>query len=1348
MVSLKNLKSRRLSALFFIPVLLILTGLSFFRVTPVGAQTRPDLSREKILFTVGYAHLDTQWRWDYQKTIREYIWNTMADNFSLFQKYPDYVFNFSGANRYRMMNEYYPEEYKKVKDYVAQGRWFPAGSSLEENDVMAPSAESIIRQVLYGTHYFRQEFGFSSREYILPDCFGFPASLPSILAYCGLQGFSTQKLSWGSAIGIPFNLGVWAGPDGQSVVAALNPGDYVGKISGDLTQNETWLKRVMANGQKYGVYADYMYYGTGDVGGAPEENSVINLEKSLASNPGSEVKIAASKAEDLFVSITPEQKQKLPSYRGEFLLTNHSAGSITSQAAMKRWNRKNEFLGYSAEAAAVVANWLGGAKYDQARLNEAWRLVLGAQFHDILPGTSIPRAYEFSWNDELLAANQFEQVLKDSAGAVSRGLDTLVTGRPLVIYNPLAFDREDIVEAEVTFPQAVTSCRVFGPDGLETPSQIKDLEGNKVKIIFVARVPSLGFSVYDLRPSTEPCQLATGLKVEKNSLENLRYLVKINRDGDVSSIYDKKAKKELLVSPARLSFHYEKPQQWPAWNMDWEDRMKPPAGYVEGPARITVVENGPARVAIKIERESRHSKFVQVVRLSAGGAGDRIEWNNEIDWATAESSLKAVFPLTVANSVATYNWEVGTIERGNNNPKKFEVPSHLWFDLTNKSSSYGVSVLEDCKYGSDKPADNIVRLTLLYTPGVRSWPREQATQDFGRHEILYALYGHPGDWRQAGTGEQALRLNQPLLAFETQSHPGTLGKRFSFLAAEPAGLRILAVKKAEKSEEIVVRVVETKGQAVKKASLTLASPVKSASEVNGVEDKLAAAQFKANKLIFDLEPYCLKSFALEIESPNKQLTQPVSSPVELPYNLDIYSFDRQRSDGAFEAGGQSYPAELIPDTILTGNLSFKLGPKFDGAKNALSCEGQVISLPQGNFNCLYLLAAASEENQKGVFKIGQREIEIPIGYWSGFVGQWDNRLWAEGPAAGIDFDRDRFTYTGVVPGYIRTDEVAFFTTHLHRPVGGREGNEPYIYGYIFKYKIDLPLGAKEIVLPRNSAIKILALTVALNENDEPEPAQNLFDRLDRQAEDYERWRVVPVPVITPATAHVSQGQSASVSIAVPLEGVEIHYSLDGSEPTLKSPVYTEELSISGNKILKVKAFHPVRLPSQVATAYYSQSLPVAEVIYFNPPSKDRLGAGEERTLIDLIRAREEASDENWQGYEGEDLKVVLDLGQKKDVFELELSCFENNKARIFLPAAVKVELSLDGKKFETAVEQDLPVPAAGKPQGPAAKSLAFSLKGRPARFIRLTATNLGQVPAGFRGDGQKTWLLVDEIYVR
>jgi len=174
----------------------------------------------------------------------------------------------------------------------------------------------------------------------------------------------------------------------------------------------------------------------------------------------------------------------------------------------------------------------------------------------------------------------------------------------------------------------------------------------------------------------------------------------------------------------------------------------------------------------------------------------------------------------------------------------------------------------------------------------------------------------------------------------------------------------------------------------------------------------------------------------------------------------------------------------------------------------------------------------------------------------------------------------------------------------------------------------------------------------------------------------------------------------------------------------------------------------VRLPSVVATAYYSQSLPIADIIYFNPPAKNKIGAAEEKTLIDLVRARPEAADDNWQGFEGDDLQVVLDLGEKKDVYELELSLLEDNNAGIFLPAEVKIELSLDGKKFETVVEQQLPQPEAGKSRDAALRSLAFGLRGRQARFIRLTATNIGTVPAGFRRAGRKAWLLVDEIYVR
>ena len=216
----------------------------------IHAQTveKPDLSKQPTLYVVGYAHLDTEWRWEYPQVIDEYIRKTMEDNFKLFEKYPHYIFNFSGANRYRFMKEYFPADYAKVKKYVEEGRWFPAGSSMEEGDVNAPSAEAIIRQILYGNNWFRNEFGKASAEYMLPDCFGFPASLPTILAHSGVKGFSTQKLVWGSSAdgggvqslertpeGTPFNVGVWVGPDGESVLAGINPGSYNGDIETDLS---------------------------------------------------------------------------------------------------------------------------------------------------------------------------------------------------------------------------------------------------------------------------------------------------------------------------------------------------------------------------------------------------------------------------------------------------------------------------------------------------------------------------------------------------------------------------------------------------------------------------------------------------------------------------------------------------------------------------------------------------------------------------------------------------------------------------------------------------------------------------------------------------------------------------------------------------------------------------------------------------------------------------------------------------------------------------------------------------------------------------------------------------------
>ncbi len=567
------------------------------------SASKPDLLKQPTLYVVGYAHLDTEWRWEYPQVIREFLPKTMHNNFNLFEKYPHYIFNFSGANRYRLMKEYYPADYATIKKYVDSGQWFLAGSSMEESDVNSPSAESILRQVLYGNHYFQKDFGHSSAEYMLPDCFGFPETLPSLLAHAGVKGFSTQKLTWGSAApvggpnspedtpeGTPFNVGIWTGPDGNGVLAALNPGSYSGDIRYDLTKSPEepknaeaggrrrqpevdWVKRIERDGKVSGLFADYHYYGTGDTGGSPDEESVKLVEAMVTKSktvlpppfrsrfaaqepavqsPAVEVgngpvKLISSTADQMFLDILATGKQDgLPKYAGDLELTNHSAGSLTSEAYQKRWNRKNELLADAAEKASVAAAWMGARAYPQQRLNDAWTLVMGGQFHDIMAGTATPKAYEFAWNDDVIAMNQFAAVLTNATEGVAQNLDTeaKAKGTPLVVYNPLAIEREDVVEAHPAFsgktPEAV---RVIAPDGKEVPAQMED-----GKVLFLAKAPSAGYAVYDVQPARRQAKNSE-LKVTENSLENARYRLSIDKNGDVASVFDKQLNKELLSAP-------------------------------------------------------------------------------------------------------------------------------------------------------------------------------------------------------------------------------------------------------------------------------------------------------------------------------------------------------------------------------------------------------------------------------------------------------------------------------------------------------------------------------------------------------------------------------------------------------------------------------------------------------------------------------------------------------------------------------------------------------------------------------------------------------------------------------
>lgn len=1046
--------------------------------TGQGETSPPDLSKDKVLYAVAYAHLDTQWLWTYQVTIDEYLRHTLEGNFRLFETYPNYKFNFTGSIRYQMFKEYYPERYEKLKEYIAQDRWLVSGSSVDEGDVNVPSPESIWRQVLYGNKFFKQEFGKESVDYMLPDCFGFPASLPTIWAHAGLLGFSTQKLTWGSAVGIPFNVGVWRGPDGQSVIAALNPGEYVGRVHSRLDQDSKWIQRVNDNGLKYGLFTDYHYYGVGDRGGAPRDSDVRNVMASLSGQ--GPIKVIGGASDQMFRDITPKQKQQLPVYQGDLLLTEHSAGTLTSKAYMKRWNRKNELLADAAERASVTADWLGATPYPREKLETGWLRVLASQMHDILPGTSIPEAYEFSYNDEIIGLNTFAEVDKIAVGAVSRSLDTATVGAPVVVYNPLSIERTD--PAIIDLPRGVADdqpLRVFNSKGREVPSQ-KIIDKGQTKLLFLAAVKPMSFSVFDIRNASEPYQ-EPGTKLTASTTHLTSDIFEVTlAGGDIASIIDKSAGgRELLAAPTSLDFQYEQPRSFPAWNMEWRDRVQPPYAKVAGPVSVRVLERGPVRVSVEVTRESQGSKFVQRIQLLRGS--HQVNFDTSIDWLTPNSSLKAAFPLTVAHPTATYNWEVGTIERGNNDPKKFEVPSHHWFDITEADNSYGVSVLEDGKFGSDKPSDNLVRLTLLYSPNTDIGGfHYEATQDWGHHDFSYALYGHQSDWRTARSDWAGLRYNQPLQAFAVPKHQGNGGRAQSFAQVDADHVAITALKKGEYGDIVVVRLQELRGQSNSNVRLAMGHGIVSAQALDAQERVLGPASIDdQGRLVFEVGPYSPKTFGLVLRQPNAgmALTASTSTPVPLAFDADVMSEDSDRTDGRMDSSGATYPAELVPRTLLAEGIRFNLGSGRPGEANAIRARGQRIRLPRGDFNAVFLLAAA-EEDTSGTFRIDHHDHHLTIQRWTGKIGDFDTRIWSS-----------QWILDSIQPGFIKRDSIAWFGSHRHMPYK----NDAYRFSYLFKYRLPVTSGAKVLRLPQNDQIVVFAVTAARDENHLANPLSALYD---------------------------------------------------------------------------------------------------------------------------------------------------------------------------------------------------------------------------------------------------------------
>lgn len=1041
---------------------------------------------KKKVYAVATSHLDTVWRWNLATTIKEYLPDTLEKNFDLADKYPRYKFNFEGAFRYQLAEEYYPKHFEYLKGLIEKGSWNVAGSSYENGDVNIPSPEALFRNIIYGNGYFKEKFGKESCDIFLPDCFGFGYALPSIMKHAGLKGFTTQKLSWGSAYGVPFDLGLWQGVDGSKVYACLNAQSYRYKFSGDIRGDISVINKITQNAFESGIPQTLHLYGTGDWGGAPTEESVQAIEESVEKNAGSDFEVVSATSDEIFRDLDKLPKSetaRLKTWNNELLMTSHGAGAYTSRAMNKRLNAQNENIADIAEKMCIAAEANGVYKYPKENLNRAWKRVIQHQFHDDITGTGNMDIYIDGQSDYYASLSDFETELDGAAGAMANELNTsFVTECGVAVYNPSPFRRKNAVSAHIKLVHNSTFVKVLDATGKEVPSQIIKKSGKEFDIVFIADVNAMGYAVYDVVPANKACEIKTDLAVSLHTLENEKYRVIFNKNGDLATVIDKKNNINVLDAPikmAGLSDIGDLP--YPAWEMRKKDLDKEPEFFANSP-EFEIIEAGPARIAIKVSRELDHSFIDQIIYLESGGEFIRVE--NTVDWRNRRTMLKAVFPFSCYNKTASYDLGLGVIKRENNSEKLYEVPAQKWADITAGSGKYGVSVFSDCKYGWDKPSSNTLRLTCLHTPtGAFTKQARQDLLDIGRNNFAFGIFSHEGGFAN-GTQRQSEIFQKPLIAYQTSSRrEGSLESGYSFLKINNENAILRCCKLAEDGDGIIVRINEGSGEALKNVELTFAARILEASECLANEQAIKKADSKSKKLKFDLAPYGIKTFRIKLETPDKKGRENFKK-LDLKYNSKGFTKNESMRNVILQGSGCSLPAELCPQGFTAGGVSFKM-PDTQASSDVMVARGQTIDLPK-SMTKLYIAAASTLGDRDATFYLDGREKQIKIAAMTEHYGNWD--------MAGLN-----------IKAAHKNAPIAFEFTHTHHP----EGDIPNGKAYFYLYELDIR-NAKTLTLPEDNRIIILAMT-AVKKFSNTKRATRLIDEIP--TEDYSFGDIPPIDKI-------------------------------------------------------------------------------------------------------------------------------------------------------------------------------------------------------------------------------------------
>jgi len=788
---------------------------------------------------IGHTHIDVAWWWTVAQT-REKVARSFATVLKLMEEYPDYKFMSSQPQLYYFLKQRYPELYAKVKERVSEGRWEPEGGMWLEADCNLTSGESLVRQFLHGKQFFREEFGVDSRELWLPDVFGYSAALPQIMKKSGIDYFMTTKLSRNQFNEIPCDTFLWRGIDGTEILT-----HFVSTVSVGQNTDEKFFTTyngmlhpdsIMGGWERYQnkeINDDILIaFGYGDGGGGPTRQMLETserMEKGIKGIP--KVRQAFSKQYFDELAARVKDNSRLPTWVGELYFEYHR-GTYTSMARNKRSNRKSEFMLMDLELLSVLA--LAKIPYPKAELEDMWKTVLLNQFHDILPGSSIKEVYE-------VTKKEYEEIQKKGSKLIDQRTKALSgTGTGVTVFNTLGFERDTVANLGKLQAKALLDA-----DGALYPVQ----QTENGAIAYLKHLPSKGYEVFSL--SVQNVDAVKPFTITEQGIETPYYRIAIDECGLFTSVYDKENSREVLQknSKANLMRVYEdKPIYFDNWDIDIYYTEK--SWDVDNLVHMEWIENGPVRAVLLIERKFSNSLLRQRVCFYADNR--RIDFETFVDWHEHQHLLKVHFPVEIHSDEATFEVQFGNVTRKTHrntswDTARFESCGHRWIDLS--EGNYGVSLLNDCKYGHSIHDGNMA-LTLIKS-GIEPNP----TTDQEAHYFTYSMYPHDGNWQTAATAREAASLNQPVYTVKG----GAAGTRCSLLTIDSDNIMAETVKLAESSGEMIIRMYEYQNQRGK-AEVRLENKISFVEECDLMENPVAALPCGEYAFTFEYGPYEIKTF--------------------------------------------------------------------------------------------------------------------------------------------------------------------------------------------------------------------------------------------------------------------------------------------------------------------------------------------------------------------------------------------------------------------------------------------------------------------------------------------------------